>query len=56
MKLDTTEIHFIKQAVERVSISAKDAPYVAELIAKVDKEFMRLQKIEEKKAEAEMVK
>jgi hypothetical protein len=45
MKLDTTEIHFIKQSVERVSISAKDAPFVAELIVKIDK------KLEEKKEE-----
>jgi hypothetical protein len=51
MKLDTTEIHFIKQSVERVSISAKDAPFVAELIVKIDKEFLRLQKLEEKKEE-----
>lgn len=49
MKLNITEVHFIKQAVNSVSIKASDASFVSELVAKIDKEFDRLQKAEEKK-------
>ncbi len=50
MKLSITEIHFVKQSVENVSIKASDAPIVSELLSKLDKEFERLQKIEDKKS------
>lgn len=58
MKLSITEIHFVKQSVENVSIKASDAPIVSELLSKLDKEFERLQKIEDKKSaeQAEVVK
>ena len=49
MKLNITEVHFIKQAVNSVSIKASVASFVSELVAKIDKEFDRLQKAEEKK-------
>lgn len=51
MKLNITEIHFVKQSVEAVSIKASDAPLVSDLLSKLDKEFERLQKIEEKNAQ-----
>lgn len=58
MKLSITEIHFVKQSVENVSIKASDAPIVSELLSKLNKEFERLQKIEDKKSaeQAEVVK
>lgn len=58
MKLSITEIHFVKQSVENVSIKASDAPIVSELLLKLDKEFERLQKIEDKKSaeQAQVVK
>jgi histidyl-tRNA synthetase len=49
MKLDITEIHFLKSALEAINIKAADAPTVARTIEKLDKEFVRLQKLEEKK-------
>lgn len=52
MKLDINEVYFLKQAVEQVNIKASDAPNVAKTIEKLDKEFVRLQKLEEKKAAA----
>lgn len=54
MKLDITEIHFIKQSVNAVSIKASDAAFVSVLLDKIDKEFGRLQKIEEKKSSEEL--
>jgi hypothetical protein len=51
MKLNITEVHFVKQAIGSVSIKAADASFVSELMVKLDKEFERLQKIEEKKSE-----
>jgi hypothetical protein len=49
MKLDLTEIYFLQQASENVTVKAKDAKVVADLMDKLNKEFERLQKIEEKK-------
>lgn len=49
MKLDINEIHFVQQAVNNVTIKGSDAPVVAVLIDKLGKEFVRLQKLEEKK-------
>ena len=45
-------MYFIKQAVDQVNIKASDSPTVAALIGKLDKEFTRLQKLEEKKQAA----
>ena len=49
MKLTTQQIHFIKQAVESVSVKATDAKFVSNVIEKVDKEFGRLAALDEKK-------
>ena len=49
MKLEINEVFFIKNALESVSIKASDAPVVAKTMEKLDKEFVRLQKLEEKK-------
>jgi len=39
MKLDPNELHFIKTAIEQVAIKGKDAPFVAEILIKVNKDF-----------------
>jgi hypothetical protein len=49
MKLEISEVFFIKESMKSVSIKASDAPAVAKLIVKLDKEFDRLQKLEEAK-------
>lgn len=49
MKFDLTEIYFLQQASENVTVKAKDARVVANLMDKINKEFERLQKAEEKK-------
>ena len=54
MKINITEVHFIQQDVNSVSIKASDAPFVSTLVAKIDKEFDRLQKAEEKKPETKV--
>jgi acylphosphatase len=56
MKLDLTEVYFLQQASVNVSVKAKDARLVADLLEKLDKEFDRLQKIEEKKNTEELAK
>lgn len=55
MKIDIAEAYFMKEALKTVNIRATDAPAVAALISKLDKEFDRLQKLEEKKQEADVV-
>jgi len=49
MKLDINEIYFLKQASESVNIKVTDAKFATVLMEKLDKEFERLQKAEEKK-------
>jgi len=49
MKLDITEVHFLSQVTQAASIKASDAHTVSGLLTKLDKEFSRLQKIQEKK-------
>lgn len=49
MKLEISEVFFIKESMKSVTIKAADAPVVAKLIVKLDKEFDRLQKLEEAK-------
>ena len=39
----------MKQAIQQVSVKATDAPFVTKVLEKLDKEFVRLQKLEEKK-------
>lgn len=53
MKLDLQEIHILKQAIASITIKASDAPAVSIVIDKLDKEFDRLQKLEEKKQPSE---
>lgn len=55
MKVEISEVFFMKEALKTVNIKATDAPAVATLISKLDKEFVRLQKLEDKKQEAEVV-
>ena len=50
MKLEINEVYFISEVIKGASIKAADAPTVADLMAKLEKEFIRLQKLEEKKA------
>lgn len=49
IKLDLTEVYMLKQAVSNINIKATDAPIVAKTMEKLDKEFDRLQALEEKK-------
>ena len=46
MKLDYTEILFVRAAVGAATINASDAPKVAQVIVKLDKEQDRLEKLE----------
>ena len=48
MKLDLTEVYFINEVVKSSSIKASDAQTVADLMSKLDKEFTRLQKLQQK--------
>jgi len=47
MKVDIGEVYFIKEAMKTITIKAMDAPTIAKLIVKLDKEFERLQKLEQ---------
>lgn len=53
MKLDLTEVYFLSQVTKSANIKATDAHVVSDLMVKLDKEFVRLQKLEEKKPSAE---
>jgi hypothetical protein len=44
MKLELTEVLFIKESMTHVTIKAINAPQVAKLIDKIDKEIDRLEK------------
>lgn len=56
MKLDITEVYFLSQVSKAANIKATDAATVANLLVKLDKEFSRLQKLEEKKQEPKLEK
>tara|TARA_S200002703_G_scaffold98111_1_gene84812 strand:+ start:7327 stop:7497 length:171 start_codon:yes stop_codon:yes gene_type:complete len=49
MKLDITEVYFLTQVTQNASIKASDATVVSDLMKKLNKEFERLQKIEQSK-------
>ena len=49
MKLDITEVYFLSEVAKTANIKATDAKVISNLMDKLDKEFGRLQKIEEKK-------
>lgn len=42
------EIHFVKSALSGCTIKISDAKFASEVLAKLDKEFDRLGKLEEK--------
>ena len=47
MKLEIDEVVFVKTAFDHVTIKASDAPQVAKIMEKIDREFVRLQKLQE---------
>jgi len=49
MKLDINEVAFIKNALDGCSIKVSDAAAVTKILEKLEKEFERLFKLEEKK-------
>ena len=49
MKLEIDEVVFVKTAFDHVTIKASDAPQVAKIMEKIDREFVRLQKLQEAK-------
>jgi hypothetical protein len=53
MKLELNELYIVKTSIENQTIKAADALVVSNLLAKVGKEFERLQKLEAKKQPAE---
>jgi histidyl-tRNA synthetase len=54
MKFEINEVFFLKNAAEATNIKASDAHTVSALLTKLDKEFMRLQKLEEKKQQQQV--
>lgn len=48
MKLDMNEIHFVKSALSGCTIKISDAKFASVVLEKLDKEFDRLGKLEEK--------
>jgi len=49
MKLEIQEAYLINQALKSCTIKGSDAPVMASTILKIEKEFDRLQKLEDKK-------
>jgi len=56
MKLDITEVYFLSEVTKKATIKATDSHTVSCLMNKLEKEFARLQKIEEKKQEPKLEK
>lgn len=48
MKFNVSEVYVMKSGVDNISIKGSDARMVADLLDKLDKEFNRLQKVEDK--------
>ena len=48
MKLEINEVYVAKTAIEAISIKGSDARAVADLLDKLDKEFDKHQKAQEK--------
>lgn len=48
MKLDINEIHFVKSALQNATVKVSDAKFAGGVMEKLDKEFERLAKLEEK--------
>ena len=51
MKLTINEIHFVKSALENATVKVSDARFAGDVMTKLDKEFERLAKLEEKGGE-----
>jgi len=49
MKLEIQEVYLLSQALSACTIKGSDAKSVASTITKLEKEFERLQKLEENK-------
>lgn len=50
MKLEIKEIYLVHEALKICTIKGADAPVVAKTLEKLEKEFERLQSLEEKKS------
>jgi len=50
MKLEIQEVYLVHEALKGCTIKGGDAPAVAKTLDKLEKEFNRLQKLEEKKS------
>ena len=50
MKLNINEIYVAKTGVENVTVKGSDARMVADLLDKLEKEFVKLKKIEDDNA------
>lgn len=48
MKLDINEVHFVKTAISQATVKVSDAKFAADVMIKLDKEFERLAKLQEK--------
>lgn len=48
MKLELQEVYLLKEAISAVTIKGSDAHLVSGLLTKLEKEFTRLQKLNEK--------
>tara|TARA_Y100000034_G_C6664419_1_gene291421 strand:+ start:97 stop:279 length:183 start_codon:yes stop_codon:yes gene_type:complete len=49
MKVNLLEVTMITQAIGAITIKGSDAPVVAAILSKLEKEYNRLDKIEKKK-------
>jgi|TARA_Y100000310_G_C20217938_1_gene594398 hypothetical protein len=54
MKLELLEIRLVTQAVGGATMKGADAPLVAALLSKLEKEYNRLEKLEKKKQTEEI--
>ena len=54
MKVDLLEITMITQAIGAATIKGSDAPLVANILYKLEKEYNRLEKLEKKKQTEEI--
>jgi len=52
MKLDLTQVYFLKEAAKQATIKGADAKAVADTLDKLDKEYDRIQKQKQAKATA----
>ena len=48
MKLDITEVYFLAEVTRQANIKASDAGTIVSLMGKLEKEFERLQKLQQK--------